>query len=125
MANPNWVKGAKSPNPQGRAKMKSSARTVKGMVERFIKRNITPNKLQAMFDKLGARDKLSMLTLLLPYCTPKQSQLSINAQFDQLSDRDLERLYNQVMGAIPQPEPIQLVDGNTLIPANFNRYGQE
>lgn len=126
MANPNWKKGGNSPNPEGRAKMKNSARTVKGMVERFIKRNITPNKLQEMYEGLkDPKDKLLMLTYLLPYCAPKQSQLSINAQFDHLSDTELEKLYSRVMASIGQPEPIKISDSTTLIPANYNRYGQD
>lgn len=126
MANPNWKKGTVSPNPAGRGKMKHSARTVKGMVERFIKRNISPNKLQLMFDGLKTdKDKLQVLTELMPYVVAKQSSLQIESRFEEMTDADLDKLYSKVIGSITQPDPIQLPDGNTLIPANFNRYGQE
>ncbi len=62
MANPLWKVGMESANATGRPK--HSVRTVKGMVERFVKRNITPNKLQKMFDALSEKDKLNMLTEL-------------------------------------------------------------
>lgn len=112
MANPNWIKGTKSPNPAGRGKMKHSARTVKGMVERFIKRNITPNKLQAMFDGLKSdKDRLQVLTELMPYAIAKQSSVKIESRFEEMTDTDLAKLYNQVMGSITLAEvvePLQL-----------------
>ena len=93
--NPYWQKGCESPNPQGRkVKNRHSVRTVKGMVERFVKKNITPNKLQKMFDALKSdKEKLDMLLELLPYCIAKQTPL----QLDKLSDDDLNQLYEQVM----------------------------
>jgi hypothetical protein len=66
MANPNWGSGIVSPNPEGRRKTRYSARLVKGMVENFLKRNITPRKLQQMFNALSEKDKLQMLMKLLP-----------------------------------------------------------
>jgi hypothetical protein len=91
MANPLWKVGQPSANPTGRPK--HSVRTVKGMVERFIKRNITPNKLQVMFNALSEKDKLNMLTELLPYVAPKQTGETINAE-------DVDRLYDKVMEAL-------------------------
>ncbi|MBL7739365.1 MAG: hypothetical protein JNK14_09100 [Chitinophagaceae bacterium] len=129
MANPNWKKGSVSPNPEGRRKMKNSARTVKGMVERFIKRNITPNKLQALYDGLPAKDKLTFLIEILPYCAPKQSALAVEGRFAELSDNDLDKLYNKVVGSFVVAEVIEpeKTNGETLLlnSATFNRYGQE
>ena len=129
MANPNWKKGSASPNPAGRKKMKASARSVKGMVERFIKRNITPNKLQVLYNGLAAKDKLSFLTELLPYCAAKQSALSIDSRFADMSDSDLDKLFNRVMGSFsvaevmephePPREPL------LLNISNFKHNGQE
>ena len=92
MANPLWKAGMKSGNPNGRPK--HSVRTVKGMCERFIKRNITPNKLQKMYDSLAEKEKLNMLTELLPYVAAKQSSV------DGLSANDVDQLYDQLMNAI-------------------------
>ena len=114
--NGTWVKGMTSPNPEGRRKMKHSARTVKGMVERFIHKNVTPNKLQKMFDALPERDRLQMLLELLPYCASKQPAMN----FERLTDQDLDRLYNQVMSGLSQPS-------NSIIHLNpsANGSGQE
>lgn len=120
-----WKKGDPSPNPAGRMKMRNSARTVKGMIERFVKRNITPNKLQTLYDGLTANNKLQFLLELLPYFTAKQSSLSIHTTFDQLNDADLNKLYDQVMGTIEEPESIKINKDVTLLPAKYNRYGQE
>ena len=127
MANPQWQPGGKSPNPKGRSKMKHSARTVKGMVERFIKRNITPNKLQALYDGLSANNKLNLLIELLPYCAAKQSALSIESSFAELSDTDLNKLYSQVMGSFFAKVEPEKTPGEPLLlnPANFNRNGQD
>ncbi len=94
MANPLWKAGMSPVNPLGRPK--SSVRTVKGMVERFIKRNITPNKLQRMFNVLSEKEKLNMLTELMPYVAAKQSSV------DGLSSADVDQLYEQLMKAIEE-----------------------
>lgn len=87
MANPAWEKGCKSANPAGRPK--NSVRTVKGMVERFVKRNITPNRLQKMFDGLTDLQKLNMLTELLPYVAPKQTAEGISGE-------EIDKLYEKI-----------------------------
>ena len=92
MANPLWHTGMKAVNPAGRPK--HSVRTVKGMVERFVKRNITPNKLQKMFNELTEKDKFNMLTELLPYVAAKQGGV------DGMSEADVNKLYDQLMTAI-------------------------
>src|SRR5690242_401445 len=110
-----WKKGDPSTNPAGRKKMKHSARTVKGMVERFIKRNITPNKLQAMYDGLEAKDKLTVLMELLPYCAAKQASVSVHNTFEALPEGTLNKLYEDVMGSIVDVEPIQIPEAVSLI----------
>ncbi len=92
MSNPLWKAGMTAVNPAGRPK--HSVTTVKGMVERFIKRNITPNKLQKMFNVLNEKEKLNMLTELLPYVSAKET--SVN----NMSSADVDRLYNELMTAI-------------------------
>src|SRR5687768_10287980 len=78
MANPLWIPGSKSANPTGRPK--SSVRSVRGMVERFVRRNITPNKLQKMFNSLTSTQQIEMLLQLLPYAIAKQSPEGLNEQ---------------------------------------------
>lgn len=95
MANPLWKAGMKAQNPHGRPR--HSVTTVKGMVERFVKRNITPNKLQKMFDGLNELQKLNMLTELLPYVASKQSAT------DGLSSAEIDKLYAEIMEAVNKP----------------------
>jgi hypothetical protein len=95
MANPLWVPGSKSANPNGRPR--HSVRTVKGMVERFIKRNITPNKLQVMYDGLTVQQKLDMLTELLPYVAPRQSA-------DGLTPSQIDEAYERLVKAMEAKE---------------------
>ncbi len=91
--NPLWKAGMAPQNPNGRPR--HSVTTIKGMVERFIKRNITPNKLQVMFDGLTEQQKLNMLTELLPYVTPKQTA-------DGLTSAQIDEAYNRLMQATKQ-----------------------
>jgi len=92
--NPNWKKGI-SGNPHGRPK-KKSAEPVARMIERFIRKNITPNRMQKLYDSLDAGGKLTVLTDLLPYCIskkPTQQAIAIG----NLSDQQLDDLYSQVI----------------------------
>jgi hypothetical protein len=86
MANPLWKIGT-SGNPEGRPR--HSVRTVKGMVERFVKKNVTPNKLQKMYDTLTEQQKLNMLTELLPYVAAK-------VPTEGLSNADIDTLYDRI-----------------------------
>ncbi len=99
MANPLWKAGMESANKAGRPK--HSVKTVKGLVERFVLRNITPNKLQKMFNSLTEKDKLNMLTELLPYVAPKQ------ASTDGLSASDIDTMYDKLMQAIENKTHVQ------------------
>jgi hypothetical protein len=89
-----WAVG-KSGNPTGRPR--HSVRTVKGMVERFIQKNITPNKMQKMYDSLTSSQQLEMLTTLLPYIIPKQSTES-------LSTDQIDELYEKITQALKQTQ---------------------
>jgi hypothetical protein len=134
--NPTWKKGGPSPNPNGRKKMKNSALTVKGKVERFIKANLNQRQLQRMYDELPARDQFKVLTELMPYILPKQNSLTADLtadiNFDNLSDRDLDALYNKVTETIsfemvPNPDNLfpELTDEQVKqkIDAYIKKYG--
>jgi hypothetical protein len=96
MSNPMWVAGGKSPNPEGsRLRKKHSARTVKGMVERFVKKNITPNKLQKMYDKLTANQQLEMLLQLVPYVIAK-------VQPDSMSKEEMNIIFDKIQSKIDE-----------------------
>jgi len=99
MANPKWIKGGSSPNPEGRRKMRHSAKTIKGMVERFLKRNMTTSKLQSLYNELPAQGKVNLLTELMPYALPKQPT-QVDMSIEKLDDKDLNTLYLQVMEGV-------------------------
>jgi len=102
MGNPNWQKGGISPNPEGRRKTKYSSRTIKGKIENFLKRNVTVNRLQKMYDGLSEKEKFQFVLELLPYCMPKQQAI----QFEKLNDDDLDRLYNSVMAGLKETSTV-------------------
>jgi hypothetical protein len=68
-----WIKGGESPNPLGR---KLARQTLNAAVERFLKRNLTEKKLQALYDTLQPKDQLSLTMMLLPYALPKKADES-------------------------------------------------
>lgn len=113
MANPNWVKGGQSPNGHGRPKKKSSP-TIQRMIENFVKRNVSPRKLQALYDRLEAKDRLIFLTDLLPYAIskkPTQAAVSINT----LPDSQLNELFDQVMNGAGLLPDVPIFEDVTLI----------
>ncbi len=89
MANPQWHTGMKAVNPNGRPKNINSVLTTRGLVERFVKRNITPNKLTKMFNSFSEEKKLSFLLELLPYVMAKKSP-------DSLDETVINQLYEKL-----------------------------
>lgn len=99
MSNKDWIKGGQSPNPAGRPKKKRSSPTIARMIERFVMRNVSPRKLQKLFEGLKPNEQAMFLSDLLPYAIskkPTQAQIGIG----QLSDAQLQQLHDQVIGAI-------------------------
>jgi len=129
MPNPNWKKGmTQSPNPEGRRRMKHSAKTIKGSVERFLAKVYTPRKMKEIHDGLNAKGKLEMFDILAKYVLPRQAELSIS-KYDNLSTDDLRKLRDSLIESItvadvtePDKEPVETL---LLNPANFSRYGTE
>ena len=95
MANPLWIPGSESANPSGRPKY--SVRSTKGMIERFVRRNITPNKLSRIFDKLSPTEQADLLMNLIPYVVPKQSAEAINQE-------EIERLHEMLETALKEKQ---------------------
>ncbi|MCG7858246.1 hypothetical protein MD537_14775 [Flavihumibacter sediminis] len=81
----------KSGNAAGRPKgSKYSILTTKGRIERFLGRNMTARAMQDLYTKLTPKDQTELLTSLLPYVLPKQSN-------DAISPADVDRLYEEIM----------------------------
>jgi|GEM_PF-5736106 hypothetical protein len=99
MSNKNWIKGGASPNPLGRPKKKKSAPSVARQLERFVQRNCSPRKLQALYDGLKANEKLTFLVDVLPYVASRKPQAHAIG-VGQLNDQQLQQVYEQVLDAI-------------------------
>ena len=93
MANPLWKVGMEAPNKHGRPK--ASARSIKGMIERFVRRYISPNRLSRIFDELCASQQADLLMQMLPFVIPKQSP-------DSISPEEVERLHQMLESAIKE-----------------------
>lgn len=76
-----------------RGRPKYSSNTPAKMIERFLKRNISPTRLQKMFNKLTNTQQVDMLILMLPYVVAKKQPDSISAsEIDEL----YEKLENEI-----------------------------
>jgi hypothetical protein len=119
--NPAWRKGGKSPNPAGRRLAADpKSKTLRVRVTRFLVKNGTDKKLQAIYDKLDWPGKAKFYTDLLAYGIPKQTQtsLEVSTPFREMSDNDLDRMLTKMLGPI-QPantlqEPLQTEPGQIL-----------
>ena len=83
----------KSGNAAGRPKNRYSVNTVKGLAERFLKKQMTTRKLNELYEKLSAKDKADFLVSLAPYCTPMMTESGI-------SKEEVEILYDKVQQAL-------------------------
>ena len=88
-----------SGNLEGRPRNRYSAKTIKGLTERWLKKQIARNKLDKIFDQLSAKDKAEFIVSLVPFCTPKMSESSISKEeVDALYDRLEKELKNPKYG---------------------------
>jgi hypothetical protein len=94
-----WVKGMASPNPKGR-KAAASVTSVRGMLSRFVKRNLTPRKVQALYDQLTVKEKLQFLTECIPYILAKPSAGGADIDFNKFNDRQIDEMYEAAMSRI-------------------------
>lgn len=92
------MKTTSKPRPR---RLMHSGRTIRGKVERFIKRNLSPQQLQALYDVLTEKEKLQFLTELLPYILAKPSA-GQDMDLSRLTDDQVDHLYTQVMEAARQ-----------------------
>src|SRR5688572_5280859 len=86
MANPLWVTG-KSGNPEGGKR--HGARTIRGMVQRLMKREFSPTKMHKIIEGLTVSQKADLYVQLLPYCEAKM-------QADSLSTHEIDQLYDRL-----------------------------
>ncbi len=102
MANKNWVKGGASPNPDGRRRAKYSAQTAKGKLERWFKRQTTPQNLNRIMNALDPRDQAQFLIAVAPYVLPKQSSVQVETDYERLSDDQLQDLLQNTIAGLTQ-----------------------
>ena len=84
-----WAVGMESANPKGRPGNRQSSRTVRGMVERFVKRNISPNRLAKIFNQLSPKEQADMLLQLLPFTIGRKAA-------DSISEEEASKLYEML-----------------------------
>ncbi len=92
MANPLFKIGETNPYPNAGAPRKS-VRTAAGMLESFIKRNISPQALKKLFGKLTPREQAEFLLKSFPYIMAPKSNEALTAH-------DIDNAYNKLMEAI-------------------------
>ena len=81
-----------------RGRPKYSVRTPQGMIERFLKRNISPTNLQKLFDKLTVSQQAEFIIQVMPYIVAKKTPDSISAsEVDKLYEK-LEQTLNGKTG---------------------------
>jgi hypothetical protein len=89
----------KSGNPEGRPRNRYSAKTIKGLTERWLKKQMTPGKLTKIFDQLSAKDKAELIVSLIPFCAPRMTDSGISKEeVDKLYDMVEQSLKNQQHG---------------------------
>jgi hypothetical protein len=118
--NPNWKKGEASPNPKGRRKYKNSAQTIKGKLERFLKQNMNIRELNRMYNDLNTKQQFTLLTELLPFVLPKQSAATMDVNFDQMADADIENVYRLLYAKVNQKLNLDFLPEAEIIPATLS-----
>ncbi|HYH15861.1 MAG TPA: DUF5681 domain-containing protein [Flavisolibacter sp.] len=89
----------KSGNPNGRPKgsLNKAAGNVRDNLASLLEEN--GNKLKTELDKLEGKDYVSAYTALLPYVVPKLQNTTLDIDLEQLTDEQLDDLYNRIMEA--------------------------
>lgn len=82
------IQGGENPK---RVKFNYSARHIRGRLERFVKRNTSSKKLQAWFNELSAKDKITCLENLYPYILSRPVAGS-DQDLHKLTDEQLDQL---------------------------------
>ncbi len=96
MPNPLFKIGETNPYPNAGAPRKS-VRTAAGMLESFIKRNISAQQLRKLFDKLTPQQQADFLLQSFPFIMAKKSNEALTAH-------DIDTAYNKLMDAITKTD---------------------
>lgn len=89
----NTLFNADKEQPVKRGRPKYSVLEPKGMLLRFVKRNISPNKLQDLYSRLTPWQKADFLKEVLPYILSKKQPDSISAD-------EIDLLYSRLEQAV-------------------------
>lgn len=89
--NSNLFVAGKSGNAAGRPK--GSARSVRGMLNRFLLRELSPKKLKALYDRLNDQQKIYLLTQSMPFVISRETS-------EGMSPEQIEALYSKLEDAI-------------------------
>jgi hypothetical protein len=98
MANPAWVKGMKSPNPEGsiphRDRFKPRSTAAKGLQKKIASYlSKRWNKVVTDIDSLPEKDRVRAYLELLAYSEPKKAAVAPDA----ISREELDLVYNKII----------------------------
>ena len=88
-----------SGNPAGRPKgsPNKSAGKVRNSIAALLE--VNGDKLKTELEKLEGKDYVSAYTALMPYVVPKLQSTTLDLDLEQLTDEQLDELYNRIMEA--------------------------
>ena len=92
--NPLFKVGESNPY-QGAGRPRQSVRSVAGMLEAFIKRNVSPQQLKKLFAKHTAKEQADFLLQSFPYLMAKKAAEGLTAE-------DIDKAYQKLMEGINQ-----------------------
>jgi hypothetical protein len=93
-------KPGKSPNPSGRPRgsKNKAGKELREKIGAFLDGRF--QSLERDWRKMSPTDRRKLYVELLPYHLPKLSASDLNIQFESLSDKDLDNLYEKVISKI-------------------------
>ena len=90
-----------------------------------MRRNITPQKFKVMYDSVKHEATIKPGCGVHAILLSKQNSLSIESSFSEIFEKDIDNLYEKVMGSFKVADVVESDKIQLLIPSNFNRYVQE
>lgn len=100
-------KAGESGNPSGRkpGAVNKVAKPVKEQLSYFLNEKIL--ELPAIWNKLTARDRASLLKDLWPYFLPKLQTIEAHLEYDKLTDEGLKQIATDILNSLQDDNTIE------------------